>query len=88
MLLEPFDYFKDAAMWCISRAVKDSKTWYVYEIKKGGVFVPSPYWDESWLFKVWPGGRRVLSPNGVRVLTEMGVNVDEVTQQVPHATSQ
>jgi len=55
-------------------------TQWIYGYCDNTIFVPLHRVDPGWLFKLYPGGRKILSPEGATLFESWGVDVDEVTR--------
>lgn len=55
-------------------------TQWIYGHCDNTIFVPLHHVEPGWLFKLYPGGRKMLSPEGAALLKSWGVNVNEVTR--------
>ena len=53
----------------------------LYRAKSGKYFSSTHIWDD-WLFKVYPGGRKMFSEKGKALVESWGINLEEVTKKV------
>lgn len=61
--------FREAINETVKQAQEENRVCYLYKNRIGNFRwgVSAQYWDD-WLFKAYPGGRRVLSVEGTKVL--------------------
>lgn len=52
-------------------------TQYIYGHVDNSIFVPLHKVESGWLFKLYPGGRKILSIEGQNLLKSWGVDIKE-----------
>jgi hypothetical protein len=65
-----YDEFRELMKQAISNSKNDGKIHYIYVGSDGEGFETTKYMGIYWWFKVYPGGRKTLSPEGQKRLNE------------------
>lgn len=60
---------KIAMVQVVTMAVQNNRLTYLYENRRGEFTASYKYWDD-WLFKAYPGGKKILSVKGKKRLEE------------------
>ncbi len=59
--------FADAMTEAVKMAHQENRKIYLYKISGAGWGMSPIYWKD-WLFVAYPGGRKILSPEGTKLL--------------------
>lgn len=60
------------AMAMTAQTAKENNRLYFLTKSKSQGWLCSAHYTEDWLFKAWPGGRKILSVAGAKLMQELG----------------